>query len=66
MNAANLTDRQHAKLKRELAGRREYLDRLRKRMESRGWYIADPVYCSVVAAFYSLHAAVKAMGVRTA
>ena len=59
--AATLTEEQRSKLALELAARRDYLGRVRRRMEATHWPTNDAVYNGVLAAYFALHGAINAM-----
>ena len=57
MNVEYLDIEARERLRSRLLANRDELQRVLKRMQSLGWYTADPVLCSVMAAERSLTAA---------
>ena len=61
MDARALSPAQRTELLYALAARRDWLLKLRERMDAQGWHRDDPFYAAVRGAWDALHAALHAL-----
>jgi hypothetical protein len=61
MDASKLTPAQRHKLLMSLADRRDWLAKVRERMDAQAWRKEDPFYVTVCAAREAVHVALRAL-----